>query len=281
MRWAVLGSNGLLGHQLTLALAALGREFSTFNRNDFSVEMSVEQLARLLPANATWVNCVGFTNVDLAEAERDLAFQVNAIFPGNLAQAAYKSGSRLVHISTDYVFGGDQKESYSPDDKQCPVNTYGESKAQGEFQVMKSMENYQIIRTAWLYGLSTRGFPQAIARSVRANGSVNVVNDQIGQPTWVNDVAEKIIELSDLNIGSRIFHAVSSGEASRFEYAKAVVECMGLSSDLVHPISSGDFPTVALRPRRTVLSNSLETANPIGNWHERLEIAFSSIMRNF
>jgi dTDP-4-dehydrorhamnose reductase len=180
-----------------------------------------------------------------------------------------------VHISTDYVFAGDATEPYGEDVERNPANAYGRTKAAGELEVLASGADALIVRTSWLYGAHGACFPKTIARAVRESGSVQVVDDQVGQPTWTADLADLIIRLVEGDAPSRIYHGTASGQTSWYGFAKAIVEAAGLG-DVVVPCDSSAFPRPARRPAYSVLSHaSLERigVSPIGDWQERWGVA--------
>jgi dTDP-4-dehydrorhamnose reductase len=173
-----------------------------------------------------------------------------------------------MHISTDYVFDGNSVAPYTTTDSPNPQGAYGRSKLLGEKLVRSSGSEFTIFRTAWLYGANGRCFPKVIQERVANNESLRVVNDQFGQPTWTRDLALQVLEYSKLSQSPEIVHAVSSGKASWFDFAKEIV-----GDYYVAPVSSMEFVTAARRPKFSVLDNSSELVEPIGDWRERWRIA--------
>ncbi len=226
------------------------------------------------------INCAAYTAVDAAEGDEAVAFEVNATGAANLAAACARHGARLVHISTDYVFAGDATEPYAEDAETKPASAYGRTKAAGEQAVRESGADALVVRTAWLYGRGGPCFPKTIARLVAERGSVSVVDDQIGQPTWTRDVAAFIMRLLAADAPAGTYHATSAGQCSWFDFAKAVVASAGLPGT-VEPTTSDTFPRPAPRPAWSVLGHGAHEAlgiAGIGPWEERWALAAGEVL---
>lgn len=278
MRWAVIGSTGLFGHDLLAYLMDLGGDVQGFNRTNLQLSDEPQNISEQLKGFDVWVNCAGYTQVDKAETDVYEANLVNGIYAGALAQAAKIAGARFIHVSTDYVFDGQSSSPYKADEIANPQTAYGKSKAFGEQLVAESGADYSILRTAWLYGANGHCFPKAIAELLRENRNVRVVGDQFGQPTWTRDLAEMVVQVVQLEQMPRIVHAVSSGEASWSDFAKEVTLSIGLSEDSIEEISTDEIPTAAKRPAWSVLDNSSDVLTPIGDWRERWHEAAPEIL---
>jgi dTDP-4-dehydrorhamnose reductase len=228
------------------------------------------------------LNCAAWTAVDEAEDNEDAARVANVTIPDVLAAAAAATGTRLVHISTDYVFAGDATVPYAEDAPMAPRSAYGRTKAAGESAVRSALPNgHLIVRTAWLYGAHGGCFPKTIARVAAERGSVAVVDDQVGQPTWTRDVADLALRLVEASAPAGIYHATSSGQTSWFGFAQRVVEAAGLDPAIVTPTDSGAFPRPAPRPAYSVLGHdALEPLgiSPIGDWEERWAVASAEVL---
>lgn len=279
MRIAVVGSTGMFGSELLNLLKAKGVESQGFHRGNLDLEQSPDSLATEFKGFDAVVNAIAFTAVDKAEAEIYEANTVNGIYAGLLAQAAKIAGARFIHISTDYVFDGTASTPYKVDEQINPQTEYGKSKALGEQLVSESGADYSILRTAWLYGANGRCFPKVMAEMLKKSGSVRVISDQFGQPTWTHDLSEMVFQVVQLESMPRIVHAVSSGRASWSDFAKEVSTSVGLSADSVVEISSEEFPTAAKRPAWSVLDNSNDVLTPIGDWRERWREAAPEVLR--
>lgn len=222
------------------------------------------------------VNCAAYTNVDASEADRSLAWKVNVEGPRNLASMVEKYGSRLIHISTDYVFDGrkDPPEPYLEKDEPNPLSYYGKTKLEGEMAVRQATDHYLILRTAWLYGVRGHNFLRTILMLALKNPeeAIKVVNDQFGSPTWSHTLALQIEKLVQVN-GQGTYHASSEGHCSWYELAKYFLETMGVPHALV-PCVTEDYPAPALRPRNAILENRRlkeRGINLMPHWQEDLD----------
>ena len=222
------------------------------------------------------LNCAAYTKVDLAEAERDRADDVNGKGPLVLGVMSSDYLARLVHFSTDFVFDGSSAHPYRPDDPTNPLSVYGQTKLRGEVEAAAYAYRPLIIRTSWLYGPGGPNFVQTMLNAARAGKPLTVVDDQIGSPTFTHDLADATLDLIDRG-ATGIFHATNSGQTSWFEFARAIFEEFGVSSVDLKPISSAKWkelrPTSATRPRYSVLDCSA-TEQVIGrrmaHWREAL-----------
>jgi dTDP-4-dehydrorhamnose reductase len=281
MRIAVVGSSGMFGSEMLSLLESRGIDAKGFKRGNLNFDQTAESLAVSFKGFDAVINAVAFTAVDKAETEIYEVNTVNGIYAGLLAQASKIAGARFIQISTDYVFDGLSAMPYEVGEATNPQTAYGKSKALGEQLVAESGADYAILRTAWLYGASGRCFPKVMAELLKKSGSVKVVDDQMGQPTWTRDLAEMVLQVLQLPEMPKIVHATASGIASWAEFAKEVAQSIELSSDLVKEISSAEFPTAAPRPAWSVLDNSSDVFTPIGNWRERWRVAAPEVLKGF
>jgi len=241
----------MLGHDIVEALD--GRDVSAPDRA--ALDITDERAVRdAVAAHDVVINCAAYTDVDRAEAEPERALAINGAGVGVLAEASAAVGARFVHVSTDYVFDGRGSEPYSEDAPLNPVNAYGRSKADGERRAAAAGPHL-LVRTAWLYGAHGSNFAATMHRLSRERSSVEVVDDQIGQPTWTRDLAHRIVEMLDAHCPPGIYHATNGGTATWFEFARAVFSELGLDPDRVRPISSSAFPRPAARPAFSVLGH--------------------------
>jgi dTDP-4-dehydrorhamnose reductase len=234
------------------------------------------------------VNCAAWTAVDAAETHEEEATAINAVAPGVLARAAAEHDRLVVQVSTDYVFDGTARAPYDEDAPVGPRSAYGRTKAAGEQAVRAAAPgNHLVVRTAWLYGAHGSCFPRTIVRLARERGSLRVVEDQFGQPTWTVDVAELICRLVEAGAPAGTWNATSAGETSWFEFARRVVESAGLSPEIVEPSkTSGGLnrpgsETRAERPAYSVLGHQKLHAHgieAIGPWEERWQAAASAVL---
>jgi dTDP-4-dehydrorhamnose reductase len=273
MHFGVIGAQGMFGSEMVILLRAQGQKVVGFNRESIDLEGSVDVLANQLDSLDVIINAVGYTAVDKAETEPDLANKINGEYAGKLSSVSKLIESKFLHISTDYVFDGTSNSPYQTDSKTNPQGAYGRSKLLGEHLVADSGATYTIFRTAWLYGAHGRCFPKVIHEKAIRREKLRVVDDQFGQPTWTKDLAAQVFAFSKLSTQPRIVHAVASGKASWFEFAKEVV-----GDYEVEPVSTDDFVTAAKRPAFSVLDNSSELVEPIGDWRERWQLAKTEVL---
>ena len=201
----------------------------------------------------TIINCAAFTAVDKAEDEKEKAYSVNVIGSENLA----KTGCKLIHISTDYVFDGKMYRPYTPEDKTNPLSIYGKTKRQGEEVVLKYAHNAIVIRTAWLYSSHGQNFVKTMCRLGQERETVNVVSDQIGTPTYAGDLAQAIVDiLPQMTTENKgIYHYTNEGVCSWYDFAREIMILSALNCQ-VKPILSVDYPTRAIRPFYSVLDKT-------------------------
>ena len=276
-RYLITGAGGMLGTDLRRALA--GRDVTALDRASLDVS-DLDAVRRAVEGIDVIINAAAYTKVDDAETHEAEAALVNAVGPGNLARAASETGARLVQVSTDYVFAGDDLRPYTEDAPTGPLSAYGCTKADGERRVLDTHPDGSfVVRTAWLYGEHGPNF----ARTMLALGSrrpeVSVVIDQIGQPTWTLDLARQIVVLLDSGAPAGIYHGTSSGAASWFDFAKAIFEFGGLDPANVLPTDSSSFVRPAPRPTNSVLGHDAWTRAglaPIRHWREALQEAFET-----
>lgn len=269
MRWLVTGSNGMLGRDLVALLRERGHEVTGVDRAELDITRADEVEGRLDGVDVV-VNCAAYTAVDAAEADEAAAFRINAVGAAHLARAAAGARARLVQISTDYVFDGAATEPYHPDAPVAPASAYGRTKAAGEWAVRAADPGHLVVRTAWLYGAHGACFPRTIARVAAERGGLDVVEDQVGQPTWTRDLARYVEGLVTAGAPGGTYHGTSSGRTSWFAFARAVVAAAGLDPQIVRPVDSTQFSRPAPRPTYSVLAHEGAPAGlGIGPWAER------------
>ena len=281
MRFAVIGDRGLLGSEMCLLLNRQGEDVQGFNRSNIQLSSSPEELAAVISGADVLINCVAYTNVDGAEKDWELANLVNGEYAGKLAETAALLGAKMIQISTDYVFAGTSGSAAKTSESINPINAYGRSKALGEERVTDSGAKFQIFRTAWLYGSKGACFPRSIAKKLLDSGSVKVVNDQFGQPTWTKDLCNVIYDHSLHDYSEPVVHAVASGSTDWFTFAEAVADALPETASYeVSAISSTELHQSATRPAFSVLENSQTRGPVIGEWMERWKTASSEIVES-
>lgn len=230
------------------------------------------------------VNCAAYTNVNKAEEEEDLAYRINALAPGILAKAAKEAGALLIHVSTDYVFDGTGHVPYTEDMSVSPLSAYGRTKQAGEQMIMDSGCRYMIFRTAWLYSTFGGNFVQTIYDKTASQPTVNVVSDQIGTPTYAQDLADllaAIIEEDKLD-RTGIYHFTDEGVCSWYDFAKEICDISGHLCD-VRPCRTNDYPSKTKRPHYSVLDKTKvkETFGmEIPHWKDSLRFCIRQMEEN-
>lgn len=259
MKLLVLGGNGQLGRELARRVEDYGFSSTSLDlpqldiTDQAQVEAHLEQLAPDVV-----INCAAYTKVDLAEREPDLAARVNGDGPGNIAQAARRYSIRLLHISTDYVFAGQGCSSLREEDQVNPINVYGESKLQGERNVLSIWgENSLVVRTASLHGQYGPNFVHTMLDLFKVKSEVEVVSDQVMSPTWAGWLAEVLLQLASSS-ATGVLHAVGGGAASWYEFATEILNAARIKNSAlmcqrIIPCSLSEFPRAAKRPFYSVL----------------------------
>lgn len=251
MRVTLFGASGLLGHDLVPALKQTELTALSIEDADLRDHPRIRQLVQ--DSRPDWIIlAAAYTDVDGCESNRDLAFAVNCDGAANVAQAARASGSRLMFLSTDYVFDGLKLAPYETGDPRHPVSVYGETKARAEERLLNLLPDVSIVRTAWLFGHGGKCFPATILQLAATRPSISVVNDQRGSPTFTSDLASALVQLCQKN-AQGIVHVTSSGACSWYEFAKEIVRMSGLATT-VEPVTTAQFPRPASRPANSVLS---------------------------
>jgi dTDP-4-dehydrorhamnose reductase len=252
----VTGCNGQLGKELQ----QLADEFQQFkfifaSREDLKIHHYglVENFFTATKPQYC-INCAAYTAVDKAEDEQDMATLVNGEAVGNLAAICKKYTTKLIHISTDYVFDGSSETPYSEDDVTGPINTYGRSKLLGEQVCRKENEDVMIIRTSWVYSSFGHNFVKTMMRLMKERNKINVVYDQIGSPTYAADLAKAILDvIASGKWQSGIYHYSNEGKISWYDFAVAIKEISN-SNCTVHSIPTAQYPTPAKRPHFSLLN---------------------------
>ncbi|WP_433318511.1 dTDP-4-dehydrorhamnose reductase [Micromonospora chersina] len=284
MRLLVTGAGGMLGRDLLAVLDARA-DLSVTATTRAELDISDPEAVRAAVAgHDVVVNAAAWTDVDAAETQERAATVVNGEAVANLAGACAAAGTRMIHVSTDYVFRGDATEPYPEDAPTCPVNAYGRSKLVGELAVARLLpESGYTVRTAWLYGAHGPNFVATMLRLAEARECIDVVNDQRGQPTWSYRLAERLVALADAALAGRaapgVYHGTASGETTWYDLARAVFVLRGLDPDRIRPTTSDRFPRPAARPSYSVLAHARWTAAklpPMADWWTSLTEALSS-----
>jgi dTDP-4-dehydrorhamnose reductase len=276
LRVTVIGSTGQLGQDL---MRVFGEEATGFTHQDLDVTDQARVASALSSTQPDWVlNTAAFHRVDDCEVDPTLTFAVNAVGALNVARAAADVGSGVVFYSTDYVFGGQDRERghpYEEGDCPAPLSVYGTSKVAGEQLVMQANARHLVVRSAGLYGTATsrKGwtFPELMLHKARTDGVIRVVTDQVLSPTFTADLAQKTKELME-QCAVGLFHLTNAGECSWFEFAQAALDLAGVRARM-EPIGTGQLKQRARRPSYSALTSArLEQvgSKPMRSWREAL-----------
>lgn len=272
MRILITGANGMLGRTLRRRLAGHALCLTDLPELDITQLQSVEQAWNAFAPEAV-IHCAAMTAVDACESDPDRAFAVNALGSANVAIACHRRQTRLIAISTDYVFGGDLDRPYHEWDAPAPRTAYGASKLAGEDAIRTHCPDHAILRTAWLYGPGGPSFVHAMLKAARTPGApVRVVDDQLGNPTSTDALAIAIGQTLDARLAGT-FHASCEGEASWHAFARAIFDRYGLTPQLA-PCSTAEFPRPAPRPANSRLekrARRLLGLPPMPHWRDTLD----------
>ncbi|MBG59446.1 MAG: dTDP-4-dehydrorhamnose reductase [Peredibacter sp.] len=251
----VTGCSGQLGRSIAKVLPTKGTYFLNRHQLDITSEIQVKQtIERFKPEKI--INCAAYTKVDLAENNYDEAYAINTKGARNLAIASDRSNCELIHVSTDYVYDGQQNRPYTEDCHITPYNVYGKTKFLGEEEIRGNCESHLIIRTSWLFSEFQNNFVTTILSLLTQKEEISVVYDQVGSPTYALDLAKliaKVVNFEDLSKLYGTYNFANQGVASWFDIAKHLKAISG-SNCSVNPIESKEYPTIAKRPPFSVLN---------------------------
>lgn len=267
MKAIVTGAKGMLGADLVEELKNSNFEVIALDYSDFDITNKNDMKKLILEKPGVVINCAAYTNVDLAETEKEKCALINIEGVKNLTLACKECNSILVQISTDYVFDG-TKESYNEIDVKNPINYYGETKSKGEDFIISNLKNYYIVRTSWLFGKNGKNFVDTISKLAKEKQELKVVDDQKGKPTFTKDLSEALIKLISTKMPFGVYHITNSGICSWFEFAKKIIE-INKSTCIIKPCTTLDFPRPAKRPKFSVLNNN--KFNLLRSWESALK----------
>jgi len=258
----VTGANGQLGSEIKIvALNYANFDFVFTDIEDFPLDKEQEirdNFNRIQPDIV--INCAAYTAVDKAEQDQVTADVINHLAIATLATLCHNSGAKLVHISTDYVFDGTSDIAYTETDTPNPKSVYGVTKLAGEIACLKNCPESIILRTAWVYSEFGNNFVKTMLRLMTERDTLNVVNDQVGSPTYAADLAQVILTILDSSLWkSGIYHYSNAGEISWFDFAQDIKEIGNKTCD-IKGIPASSYPTPAERPAYSLLNKSKITA---------------------
>ncbi|AEF42253.1 dTDP-4-dehydrorhamnose reductase [Hoyosella subflava] len=281
MRILVTGARGQVGQQIVRRGAATGLEVVGMSSTelDITVESSVHSALTEVRPNVV-INCAAYTAVDKAELDFQRAADVNGRGARNIATACHTTEAHLIHVSTDYVFGGDASEPYEIDAPKNPKTVYGRTKLDGEGAVRAVAPSAQIVRTAWVFTGTGSDFVATMHRLESERQFIDVVDDQVGSPTYAADLADGLLRLASTAQSRTVttLHAANSGTATWYQLARAVFEEIGADPDRIRPCTTEEFPRPAPRPRYSVLSDRAWRAaglEPLRPWRDALHAALA------
>jgi dTDP-4-dehydrorhamnose reductase len=285
MKILVLGGAGQVARAVAASVPA-NHTVMVKSRQELDITDESALTAALAGSGVDWiVNGAAYTAVDLAEKESERSRNINDTAVGLLARAAARAGSRVIHLSTDFVFDGKSNRAYLPTDRTNPLSVYGATKLGGEQQVLEHGDDAIILRTAWVYASTGRNFALTMLRLLREKDEVRVVADQIGTPTWAMGLAQAIWGLIDAAAAGGIYHWTDLGVATWYDFATAIQDealARGLLVRAVPviPIATSDYPTPAQRPAFSVLDTQSTRAlvgAPARHWRHNLRMMLNEL----
>ncbi len=282
----------MLGSQFLKSLSGSEDfEMYAFDKDDFDISNRNDLKSVFKRISPDFViNCAAYTDVDGCESNKKLAFKINGDAPGEIARVCKEENAVLVHFSTDYVFDGSSEQGYAEDDATSPINIYGESKLKAEELIAQNMDEYYIIRTSWLFGENGKNFVDTMVNLGKTKEKLDVVDDQIGSPTYTKDLCHAVIKhflmpflsgiprqhhrsySNDDNSPNKlpfgVYHLTNSKHTSWFGFTKKIFEIMNFGTD-VTPVKSDKFPRPADRPHCSILNNT-KFDNDVRSWEDAL-----------
>lgn len=276
MRILVTGANGQLGNEMQVLAKENPqhtyyftdvRELDICNKEAVWAYISEKRIEMI-------VNCAAYTAVDKAEDDPELAYKLNCEAPKELARAAQFHDAAMIQVSTDYVFDGTAHTPYTEECDPCPNSVYGTTKLEGEYAVLNNCEKSAVIRTAWLYSTFGNNFVKTMIRLGKERDSLGVVFDQIGTPTYANDLARAIYTIINKGIVRGVYHFSNEGVCSWYDFTVAIHRLAGITSCKVKPLHTAEYPAKANRPAYSVLDKTkIKTTFgiEIPHWEESLD----------
>ena len=258
MNILVTGANGQLGNEMQV-LARENLQHTYFFTDVQELDICDEQAVYAYVSEHKIdiiVNCAAYTAVDKAVDNVELCDKLNNIAPGYLARAAQANGAAMIQVSTDYVFDGTAHIPYTEEEPTCPASVYGSTKLAGEQNVMDHCEKAMVIRTAWLYSIYGNNFVKTMIRLGQERDSLGVIFDQIGTPTYANDLAQAIFAAINKGVVGGIYHFSDEGVCSWYDFTIAIHRLAGIASCKVKPLHTADYPAKAPRPHYSVLDKT-------------------------
>ena len=276
MNILITGANGQLGNEMRVLSKENGQHayfFTDVQELDICDEQAVHGFVKDNRIDVI-VNCAAYTAVDKAEDNQGLCDKLNHVAPGYLAAAAEACGAALIQVSTDYVFDGTAHIPYTEECDPCPNSVYGTTKLEGEYEVLNHCEKSVVIRTAWLYSTFGNNFVKTMIRLGKERDSLGVIFDQVGTPTYANDLAQAIFAIINKGIVRGVYHFSNEGVCSWYDFTVAIHRLAGITSCKVKPLHTAEYPAKANRPAYSVLDKTkIKTTFgiEIPHWEESLQ----------
>ena len=279
MKVLVTGTKGQLGYDVVNELEKRGHTAVAVDIEEMDITdaVSVERVMTEAEVEAV-IHCAAYTAVDAAEDNVEICRRVNAEGTENIAKVCKKLDLKMIYISTDYVFDGEGERPWEPDDERHPLNVYGQTKYEGELAVEKYLEKYFIVRIAWVFGVNGKNFIKTMLKLSETHEELNVVDDQVGSPTYTYDLAVLLVDMVESDKYGR-YHATNEGLCTWYEFAKEIFRQAGVEVK-VNPVTSDMFPAKAKRPKNSRMSKEKLDANGfhrLPTWQDALERYLSEI----
>lgn len=279
MKVLVTGTKGQLGYDVVNELEKRGHTAVAVDIEEMDITdaVSVERVITEAEVEAV-IHCAAYTAVDAAEDNVEICRRVNAEGTENIAKVCKKLDLKMIYISTDYVFDGEGERPWEPDDERHPLNVYGQTKYEGELAVEKYLEKYFIVRIAWVFGVNGKNFIKTMLKLSETHEELNVVDDQVGSPTYTYDLAVLLVDMVESDKYGR-YHATNEGLCTWYEFAKEIFRQAG-GEVKVNPVTSDMFPAKAKRPKNSRMSKEKLDANGfhrLPTWQDALERYLSEI----
>ena len=256
----VTGANGQLGNSIRRLAAGYPQYafvFTDVDTLDICDAQAVNAFVKEKQVDYI-INCAAYTAVDKAEDDEALCLRINRDAVRNLGEAARMAGARVIHVSTDYVFDGEGTRPWEPEDERHPLNVYGQTKLDGELAVSSTLDKYFIVRIAWVFGKNGKNFIKTMLNVAKTHDKLTVVSDQIGTPTYAEDLAKAIVKImanDDRVEHEGIYHYSNAGVCSWYDFAVEIVRLSGLNCR-VNPVTTAEYPTKTHRPAYSVLDKT-------------------------
>lgn len=273
MKVLVTGTKGQLGYDVVNELEKRGHTAVAVDIEEMDITdaVSVERVITEAEVEAV-IHCAAYTAVDAAEDNVEICRRVNAEGTENIAKVCKKLDLKMIYISTDYVFDGEGERPWEPDDERHPLNVYGQTKYEGELAVEKYLEKYFIVRIAWVFGVNGKNFIKTMLKLSETHEELNVVDDQVGSPTYTYDLAVLLVDMVESDKYGR-YHATNEGLCTWYEFAKEIFRQAGVEVK-VNPVTSDMFPAKAKRPKNSRMSKEKLDVNGfhrLPTWQNALE----------